>query len=192
VWRLFKNESGGADGVAEAFDAGDAAGFHATAIHEKGVKLDAAVGGEEAAAAGVEGGIVLEDGDGGFDGVEGGPAESEAGVAGFEGIADAGLVRGGGIGRDGPGAAVDEEDGIVHGWGGHGDYGSSDARYQGSVVSFRRIGRLAGSEAEVFCGKKCVPLFVSKEQRGYVARKMFTMSRINRKYWIAWNLGEIG
>jgi len=59
VGRLLEDEAGGLDGIAEALDAGDAAGFHAAAVHEEGVELDAAVGGEEAAAAGVEGGVVF-------------------------------------------------------------------------------------------------------------------------------------
>jgi hypothetical protein len=113
---FFEDEAGGLDGVAEALDAGDAAGFHAAAVHEEGVELDAAVGGEEAAAAGVEGGVVFKDGDGGFNGVDGGAAEGEDAVAGFEGVADAGLVGGCGVGGDGPGAAVDEEDGVVSGF----------------------------------------------------------------------------
>ena len=86
---LLEDEAGGLDGVAEALDTGDAAGFHAVAVHEEGVELDAAVGGEEAAATGVEGGVVFKDGDGGFNGVEGGTAAGEDAVAGFEGVADA-------------------------------------------------------------------------------------------------------
>ena len=81
---FFEDEAGGLDGVAEALDAGDAAGFHAAAVHEECVELDAAVGGEEAAAAGVEGGVVFEDGDGGFDGIEGRAAAREDTIAGFE------------------------------------------------------------------------------------------------------------
>jgi len=119
VRALFEDEAGGLDGVAEALDTGNAAGFHASAVHEEGVKLDAAVGGEEAAATGVEGGVVFKDGDGGFNGVEGGTAEGEDSVAGFEGVADAGFVCGCGVGGDGPGAAVDDEDGVVGGGGSH-------------------------------------------------------------------------
>ena len=123
VRRLLQDEACGLDGVAQMFDAGDTAGFHAAAIHDEGVELDAAVGGEEAAAAGVEGGVVFKDGDGGFNGVDGGAAEGEDGVASFKGAADTGLVGGCGIGGNGPGAAVDEEGGVVSGWGCHGDYG---------------------------------------------------------------------
>jgi hypothetical protein len=68
---LFENEARGLDGIAEAFDTGHAASLQAAAVHEKGVELNAAVGGEKAAATGVEGGIVFEDGDGCFDGIEG-------------------------------------------------------------------------------------------------------------------------
>jgi hypothetical protein len=72
VGAFVEDEAGGLDGVAEAFDAGYAAGAEGGSVHEEGVELDAAFGGEEAAAAGVEGGVVFEDGDGGFDGVGGG------------------------------------------------------------------------------------------------------------------------
>jgi len=85
--------------------------------------LDAAVGGKEAASAGVEGGVVFEDGDGGLDGVDGGAAAAEDGVAGIKGGANSGFVGGSGVGWDGPGTAVDEEGGIVGGRGSHGDYG---------------------------------------------------------------------
>jgi hypothetical protein len=71
---LFEDQAGGLNGIAQALDAGYASGLHAAAVHEERVKLDAAVGGEKAAAAGVEGGVVFEDGDGGFNGIEGGCA----------------------------------------------------------------------------------------------------------------------
>jgi hypothetical protein len=77
VRTFFKDQAGGLNGIAEALDAGHSAGLHASAVHEEGVELDAAVGGEKAAAAGVEGGVVLEDGDCGFDGVDGGCAARE-------------------------------------------------------------------------------------------------------------------
>ena len=104
---LFEDETGGLDGVAEALDTGYAAGFHAASIHEQGVELHSTVSGEEAAAAGVEGGVVFKDGDGGFNGVDGGAAEGEDLVAGFKSVADTGLVGRGCVGRDGPGSAVD-------------------------------------------------------------------------------------
>ena len=123
VRRLLEDEAGGLDGVAEALDTGDTAGFHAAAVHEQGVELDAAVRGEEAAAAGVECGVVLEDGDGGFDGVEGRAADGEDGISRFKGAANTGLVGGFGVGRDGPGAAVNDEGWIVRDWGRHRDHG---------------------------------------------------------------------
>jgi hypothetical protein len=120
VWALFEDEAGGLDGVAEALDAGNAAGFHAAAVHEEGVELDAAVGGEEAAAAGVEGRVIFENGDGGLDGIEGGAAAREDCVTRFEGSADAGLMSLGCIVGDGPCATVDEEDGVASGVSWHG------------------------------------------------------------------------
>ena len=114
-----EDEACGVDGIAEAFNTGDAAGFHAAAVHEKGVELDAAVGGEEAAATGVEGGIVFEDGDRGLNGVDGRAAARENLVADLEGVAHAGFVGGGCVGGNGPGPAVNEEGGIVGGGLGH-------------------------------------------------------------------------
>lgn len=40
---LFKDKTGGADGVAKMLDTGDASGFHAAAVHEKCVELDAGI-----------------------------------------------------------------------------------------------------------------------------------------------------
>ena len=118
---FFEDQAGGVDGIAEALDTGYAAGFHAAAVHEQGVELDAAIGGEEAAAAGVEGGVVFKDGDGGFNGVKGGSAAREDGDAGLQSVAHTGFVGGCGVGGDGPCAAVDEQDGSARGRGRHRD-----------------------------------------------------------------------
>jgi hypothetical protein len=71
VGTLLEDEAGSLNGVAETLDAGYSAGLHAATIHEESVELDTAIGGEKAAAAGVEGGVVFKDGDGSFYGVEG-------------------------------------------------------------------------------------------------------------------------
>jgi hypothetical protein len=109
VRTFFKDQTGSLDGITQVLDAGHAAGLHASAIHEESVELDAAIGGEKAAAAGVEGGVVLEDGDGGFDGVKGGCAAREKSVTGFESLADSGQVSGSSVGGNGPCATVNEE-----------------------------------------------------------------------------------
>ena len=122
---LFEDEARGVDGVAQVFDAGDATGFHAASIHEEGVELNAAVGGEEAAASGVEGGIVFEDGDSGFDGVDGSAAAGEDFVTDFEGVSHAGFVGGCCIGGDSPCSAMNEKGGVVGGGEGcHSRHGS--------------------------------------------------------------------
>ena len=113
VRALLENETRGLDGVAEALDAGHAASLHAAAVHEEGVELDAAFRGEEAAAPGVEGGVVFKNADSGFHCIEGGAAKGKDLVAGLQGFANAGFVSFSGIGRNGPGATVDDEDGIV-------------------------------------------------------------------------------
>jgi hypothetical protein len=72
VRTFFEDQAGGLYGIAKALDAGHSAGLHAAAVHEESVELDAAIGGEKAATTGVEGGVVFEDGNGSFNGVEGG------------------------------------------------------------------------------------------------------------------------
>ena len=125
VGGLLEDEAGGLDGVAEALDAGDAAGAEVGSVHEEGVELDAAVAGEEGAAAGVEGVVVFHDGDGGLDGIDGGASAGESGPTGGEGGGDAALVGGDGVVGHRPRSAVDEENGLglvgrrlglLHGW----------------------------------------------------------------------------
>jgi hypothetical protein len=70
VLALFQDQAGGLNGVAKMLDAGHAASFHAAAVHEKGVELNASVGSQEAATAGVEGGVVFEHGNGRFNSIE--------------------------------------------------------------------------------------------------------------------------
>ena len=112
VRTLIEDEAGGLDGIADVLDTGYAAGAEGGAIHEQGVELNAAVGGKEAAATGVEGGIVLKDGDGGFYGVGGAASPVEDGVAGLKGATDTTQVVFGHIGRDSPGSTVYEERGF--------------------------------------------------------------------------------
>src|SRR5580698_6830756 len=109
VGALVQDEAGGLDGIAEVFDTGYAACAESGAVHEQGIELDGAFGGEETTAAGVEGGIVLEDGDCGLYGIGGGASPVEDGVAGFEGLSDPSLVIRSHFRRDGPGSAVDDE-----------------------------------------------------------------------------------
>ena len=84
VRTLFKNQARGLNRVAEALDAGHAASFHATTIHEESVELNAPVRGQETAAAGVEGGVIFENGDGRLHAIESRPTASKNGVACFK------------------------------------------------------------------------------------------------------------
>jgi hypothetical protein len=138
VAAFFEDQACGMDGVAESFDTGDAAGLHAAAVHEEGIELDAAIGGEEAAAPGVEGGIVFEDGDGGFDGVDSRTAETKDAIAGLKSGAHAGLVSFAGVDRDGPGSAMNEESWIVRRRGGHPPHGRTPAGRGDGLASEER------------------------------------------------------
>ncbi len=119
VLAVFEDQAGSLNGVVEALDAGHAASLQAATVHEEGIELDAAVGGEKAAMAGIEGRVIFEDGDGSFDRVEGRSAAREDGIAGFQRVADTGLVGGSGVGGDGPCATVYEQSRSVVGGRGH-------------------------------------------------------------------------
>jgi len=110
VRAFVEHQARGLNGVAQALDAGDSASAESGTIHEQGVELDAAIAGEEAAASGVEGGVVFQFGDCGFDGVGGGGSEFEERVAGLERVKDALLVGLEHVVGNGPGSAVDDED----------------------------------------------------------------------------------
>ncbi len=90
VRTFLEDEACGVNGIAQVLDAGDAAGFHAAAIHEEGVELDAAVGGEKAAASGVEGGVVLKHGHSGFHRVDGRWRRNHAALFGARFLASGG------------------------------------------------------------------------------------------------------
>ena len=113
VGGFFEDEAGGLDGVAEALDAGYAAGAEVGAVHEEGVELDATIAGEEGASAGIEGVVVFHDRDGGFYGIDGGATAGERGPPGCEGGGYAAFVCGYGVVGHGPGSAVDEENWLV-------------------------------------------------------------------------------
>src|ERR1700723_10293 len=70
VGTFLEDEARCVNGIAKVLDASDAAGFHPTAVHEQSVELYAAVGGEEATATGVKGGVFFKDGNSCFDSVE--------------------------------------------------------------------------------------------------------------------------
>ena len=112
VGALLKDQTGGADGIAEALDAGNAACAESGTFHEQGVELDAAFAGKEGTPTGVEGVVVFEDGYSSFNRINGGGAASEERGASLEGGEDACFVGGTERVRDGPGAAVDEQNGL--------------------------------------------------------------------------------
>jgi hypothetical protein len=107
VRTLFENQAGSLNGIAEMFYASHAASLHAATVHEERVELNASVGGKKTATAGVEGGVIFEDGDGGLDRIERRTAASKKGVAGFKRVADAGFMSSRRVSGDGPSATVD-------------------------------------------------------------------------------------
>src|SRR5271170_2365149 len=113
VRTLIENEARGLNGIAQALDAGHASGAHGASVHEQGVELHAAIAGEEAAASGIEGVVVFEDGNGGLDCVYSRCTFVELCVSGTESVGDAALMRFDHVVRDGPGSAVNQKYGCV-------------------------------------------------------------------------------
>jgi len=107
----FVEFAGEADGIADALDGGDRAGAERGAVHDDGVAFDAAVEIEMRAVTGVEHGIVFEDDDSGFHGVEPGAAAGEDRPAGVESALAAGLASFDGVVGDVPRTAVNDEGG---------------------------------------------------------------------------------
>jgi hypothetical protein len=111
VGRFFEDGAGGLNGIFDAAKAGDRAAFESGGVHDDGVAFDETVEIEVGAEAGVEDGIIFEDGDGGFDGVEGVAAIGENGPAGVNGAETARLAGVDGVVGDVPGTTVDDERG---------------------------------------------------------------------------------
>ena len=89
VRALVEYEARGLDWISKALDAGDATGAKGGAIHQQRIELNSAGTGEEAASSGIEGVVVFEDGDCGFNRLDGCGAIFENGVADGKGIRDA-------------------------------------------------------------------------------------------------------
>jgi len=80
------------DGIFDALQSGGSAGAQRGAVHDDSVTFNVAVQIQVRTVTGVENGIVFEDDDSGFDGVESGAAAGEDGPAGGEGALAAGFA----------------------------------------------------------------------------------------------------
>jgi hypothetical protein len=112
VWAFFEDRAGGLNGIFDAAQSRDGAGAESGGIHDDGVTFDVAIKGEMGAEAGVEGRIVFEDDDGGFDGIERVATAFEDIPTGVESAETAGLAGINGIIGNVPGAAVNDERGL--------------------------------------------------------------------------------
>jgi len=114
----FHDGAGGEDGVARTANARERAGRMVEAGHDGGVHLQPRIRGEDRATGGVEERVVLQRHHGGGDGIERRTAFGEDFPARFERGAQGGVVGiGGGLvqrgGRNGAGAAMDGDGGLV-------------------------------------------------------------------------------
>ena len=109
VFAVFEHAAREADGIVDVLYGGDCSRFERAAVHEDGVELDVAFGIQVRTEACVERGIVFQDYDGGFYGVNRSAAAGENFPSGFEGALDAGAAVCDGFVGDVPGAAVDDQ-----------------------------------------------------------------------------------
>ncbi len=109
VGTFFEDGAGSLDRIFDAAKTGDGTGLECGGVHDDGVALDVTIEIEMRAVAGVEDGIVFEDGDGSFDGVEGVAAVEKDVVAGVKSAETAGFAGFDGVVGDVPGATVEDE-----------------------------------------------------------------------------------
>ena len=101
-----------ADGIADVLQSGDSARAQGRAIHDDGIAFDAAVEIQMRAETSVENGVVFEDDDSRFDGVERGAASGENGPPSIKSAVAAGSARVDGFVRNVPSAAMDNQSGF--------------------------------------------------------------------------------
>jgi len=109
VGAFFEDDASGLNGISDAAETGDRAGAESGGVHHDGVALDVAIEIEVRAVAGVEDGIVFEDGDGGLDGVESVASIGEQSPASAKSSETTGLAGANSFVRNVPGATVDDE-----------------------------------------------------------------------------------
>ena len=109
VGRFFEDSARGLDGIFDAAKTGNGAGAERGGVHDDGVAFDVAVECEMGAETGVEDGVVFEDDNSGFDGVERAAAVFENSPAGLESAETAGFAGVDGVIGNVPGTAVNNE-----------------------------------------------------------------------------------
>jgi len=109
VGTFFEDRAGGLDGIFNATQSCDGASAERCGVHDDGVALDVAIKSEMRAEAGIEDGIVFEDDDGGFDGVERVATGFQNIPASLKSAKAAGFTNVDGIIGDVPGAAMNNE-----------------------------------------------------------------------------------
>ena len=159
-----ENLAGGANRVAQALDAADAAAAEGRAVHDESVELHFAVAVQETAASGVESFVVFENDDGFFDRVESRAAAFQHAPSGGGGIAHTVEVRLDHVIGNGPGAAVNDQNGI--GW-----HFQSLREVAGDSLALRKSGpQFSAPTLDLFCPRAvriCPALSIG--EHGYIA-----------------------
>src|ERR1700694_3622885 len=106
---IFEDLASALSGILDAMKSGGSAGVKRCAVHDDGVAFDVAVQIEVRAVTGVEDGVVFEDDDGGFDGVQSGAAAAPDGPTRSESVMAAGGASVYGFVWNVPGAAMNNE-----------------------------------------------------------------------------------
>lgn len=115
VRALLEDETRGLNRIAEALYAGDSSCLHSSAIHDKRIKLDATVRGEEASPASIKGGIVFHNCNCSLDCVDRSAAASKHGVSGLKGVTNTGFMGSCSILGNCPCSAVDNQNWFLRG-----------------------------------------------------------------------------
>src|SRR6202171_1365901 len=106
---IFEDLAGDLNGILDAMQSGARRGVKRCAFQDDGAAFDVAVEIEVRAVTGVEDGVVFEDDDGGFDGVQSGAAAAQDGPTRSESVMAAGCASVHGFVRNVPSAAMNNE-----------------------------------------------------------------------------------
>ena len=109
---LFKHRAGGANGILDATQTGDRPRAQSGSVHNDGVALDVAIEIQMRTEASVEGGIVFQDDDRGFNGIESRAAFREHGPTGVQSALTAGIAGVDSVIGNIQGAAMNNERGL--------------------------------------------------------------------------------
>ncbi len=113
VGALFQHQTGDSNGIANVLHAAYSAGAQGVSIHHQGIKLHGAIASEKAASSSIEGIVVFHGDDCSFNSVHGGAAPLQQTPPKVEGLANSVEMGLDHVIGNGPGAAMNHQNGSV-------------------------------------------------------------------------------